>query len=119
MELWVQILIAFIAIMPGVLALIAQRKKVGADASSVQVDTSLKLLNEIQEQMKELKEEYVSLNKDYAALMKSDADKEQRIKDLERNEVSLRNLIKYYLEGIGKLTQQIEQKGDKPVWKPN
>ena len=112
MELWIQILVAFIAVTPGVLALVSQRKKTDADASSVQVQTSINLLNEVQEQLKELKTEY-------RALKISNCDQEHRIKELENQNVYLHNLIKYYLEGISRLTKQIEEHGDVPVWKPN
>ena len=112
MELWQQLLLALIAVTPGVMALIGQRKKTGADTASVQVQTSISLLNEVQENLRDLRTDYKSSQDKIKSL-------ESRIKELEDNEKQLHTTITYYLDGIRKLTTQIEKENMIPIWRPN
>lgn len=65
-ELWVPVIVAFISSVAasGIIAVIAQRKKVAADTASTLVDTAGDIVAEYKSQLKECKEEISKLREE-------------------------------------------------------
>ena len=109
METWIPVIVAFLASAPGIFAIVQQRKKEKADASSIQVGVSITLMNEMQEQLKMIKEEHAATKLRLAGLEDEMA---------EMREWYERKLAAW-LRGIRRLVQQIVEAGETPVWLPD
>ena len=109
METWIPVIVAVLASAPGIFAIVQQRKKEKADASSIQVGVSITLMNEMQEQLKMIKEEHAATKLRLAGLEDEMA---------EMREWYERKLAAW-LRGIRRLVQQIVEAGETPVWLPD
>jgi chromosome segregation ATPase len=130
-EIIVPILIAFIASLPGLWAIMAQRKQTDATASSTLVDAALDIVkenkdrydnlvfevNEVQATAKLYNGRISELEKETHILNGKIQTYEGEIKSLRREVEVLRVRVREYREGILALIRQIEALGHTPAYK--
>lgn len=129
-EIIVPILIAFIASVPGLWAIISQRKQTDASASSTLVDAALDIVkenkdryenlvfevNEVQATAKLSESRIYELEKETHILHGKIITYEGEIKSLRREVEVLRVRVREYRAGILALIRQIESLGQTPAY---
>ena len=90
-EIWVPVIVAFITSVAasGIIAVIAQRKKVAADTASTLVDTAGDIVAEYKSQLKECKEEIAQLKLELETAERKLADAYAEIRRLQEDNKQL------------------------------
>ena len=104
------IIIASIAALPGLLALLAQRKKTSADAASAITDAAGDMVTQYRTRLE-------VLERDTKALRLSNIQLTERVTLMNDDVFRLEALVKEYRRGILILMGQIESLGDNPAYK--
>ena len=109
-EALVQVIIAIIAALPGLLALIAQRKKTNADAAGTITDAAGDLVTLYKDRIE-------ALERAEAETKATIKQQEQQIATLQDDLRHLSALVREYRRGIMILISQIESLGDDPAYR--
>ena len=118
-----QIIVSALIAIPGILALLAQRKKTSAEVTDVLTDAALDIVRELKEQIDSLRFEsneaatiaklssgkIRELEKHVAALEGRDQYNQREIAQLRREVEGLRARIRQYRAGIVVLIKQLEK----------
>lgn len=122
MDNLVPIIIAAIAAIPGVIAVIAQRKRDKVEAQAIATEKLIQSSGTIQDSYKELLDEFKSSSehcKDKLNILEARLiEQDKSIKELIEENRALKGMIEELKVGIYLLIDQIEKLGHKPVYRP-
>jgi len=90
----------------------SERENIEACASEKITQTAIALIAPLREQVEAQGKEIKALKSERELLIKEITDQGQRITALEGENAEL-------WKGVGTLTRQIEELGERPIWKPN